>query len=296
MKVGEEQTVQDYLEQISAAFDEAQLYYGHGTDNAWDEACWLFETIMRRHDKTDLQPAMGLDMQSPQMQEISRLVAKRISERTPLAYLLQEAWFCDLPFYVDERVLVPRSPIAELIGSQFEPLLHHAPTRILDLCTGGGCIGIASAMAFPDAQVVLADISPEALAVAQINITRFGLQDRVTCVRSDLFQDITGRFDLIVSNPPYVSEAEYSDLPDEFTREPKLGLVSEQQGLDIPLRILAQAADYLTEEGSVVLETGATWTLLDDACPHLKFLWIEFEYGGEGVCILRRQQLLVQTA
>jgi len=296
MKVGEEQTAQDYLEQISAAFDEAQLYYGHGTDNAWDEACWLFETIMRRHGMTDLQPAMVLNKQSPQMQEISLLAARRIRERTPLAYLLQEAWFCDLPFYVDDRVLVPRSPIAELIGNQFEPLLHKAPTRILDLCTGGGCIGIASAMAFPDAQVVLADISPEALAVAKINITRFGLQDRVTCVRSDLFQDITERFDLIVSNPPYVGENEYNELPDEFTREPKLGLVSEQQGLDIPLRILAQAADYLTDDGSVVLETGATWTLLDEACPQLKFLWIEFEYGGEGVCFLRREQLLTQAA
>lgn len=294
-KASEELSAQDYLGQISAAFDTAQLYYGHGTDNAWDEACWLFESIMRRHGRSELFPQMLLDPASDEMQEIRHLASERISKRLPLAYLLQEAWFCNLPFYVDERVLVPRSPIAELIQQQFEPLLRKAPMRILDLCTGGGCIGIACALAFPQAEVVLADISPEALAVAEINIRKFDLQDRVSCVQSDLFNSIKGRFDLIVSNPPYVGEEEYAELPEEFGKEPKLGLVSEQQGLDIPLRILAQSADYLAEEGSLILETGATWPLLDEACGQLNLLWIEFEHGGEGVCFVPRRNLLTQS-
>lgn len=288
-------STQQFLEQMTAQLDAAGLFYGHGTDNAWDEACWLFETVLRRHGKADLHPDMPLDLDSPAMLEVRQLADARCSTRKPLAYLLQEAWFCGIPFYVDERVLVPRSPIAELIRNRFEPLLTRAPARILDLCTGGGCIGLACALAFPDAEVVLSDISPEALAVAAINVEKLGLGERVRLVQSDLFNDIDGSFDLIVSNPPYVAEDEYLELPDEFLREPRLGLVSEQQGLDIPLRILTQAADYLTPGGALILETGATWPLLDEACPQLDFLWIEFEYGGEGVCFLTREKLLVQA-
>ena len=285
-------STQQFLEQMSAELEAAGLFYGHGTDNAWDESCWLFETILRRHGKADLHPDLPVDPASPEIREIRRLAAERIATRKPLAYLLQEAWFCGIPFYVNEQVLVPRSPIAELIQNHFDPLLKSAPLRILDLCTGGGCIGLACALAFPEAEVVLSDISPEALAVAAINVERLGLEGRVRLVQSDLFNDIDGVFDLIVSNPPYVSEEEYAQLPDEFLREPRLGLVSEQQGLDIPLRILEQAADYLRPQGALILETGATWALLDAACPQLDFLWIEFEHGGEGVCLLRREQLL----
>lgn len=287
-------STQQFLEQMTAELDDAGLFYGHGTDNGWDEACWLFETIMRRHGKAELHPDLPLDLHSPEIIEIRHLAAERIRTRKPLAYLLQEAWFCGIPFYVDERVLVPRSPIAELIRNQFDPLLQSAPARILDLCTGGGCIGLACALAFPEAEVVLSDISPDALAVAAINVEKLGLGGRVRLVQSDLFNDIDGSFDLIVSNPPYVAEEEYLELPAEFLREPRLGLVSEQQGLDIPLRILAHAADYLTPDGALVLETGATWPQLDAACPQLDFLWVDFEYGGEGVCFLRRQQLLSQ--
>lgn len=281
---------------MTAELEAGGLFYGHGTDNGWDEACWLFETVMRRHGMTEFYPDQLLDPDSAALQEVRALLHARISTRKPLAYLLKEAWFCGLSFYVDERVLVPRSPIAELINNQFEALLDTAPARILDLCTGGGCIGIACALAFPEAEVVLSDISPDALAVAAINIEKFGLQDRVRCVQSDLFANIEGKFDLIVSNPPYVAEAEYAGLPEEFMQEPRLGLVSEQEGLDIPLRILAQAADYLTEDGCLVLETGATWHQLDAACPHLPLLWVEFEHGGEGVCFVRRQDLLPHTA
>lgn len=285
-------STQQFLEQMSAELEAAGLFYGHGTDNAWDEACWLFETILRRHGKADLHPDMPVDPASPEIREIRQLAAERIATRKPLAYLLQEAWFCGIPFHVTEQVLVPRSPIAELIRNHFDPLLKNAPMRILDLCTGGGCIGLACALAFPEAEVVLSDISPEALAVAAVNVERLGLEGRVRLVQSDLFNDVDGEFDLIVSNPPYVSEEEYAQLPEEFLREPRLGLVSEQQGLDIPLRILDQAADYLRPQGALILETGATWPLLDAARPQLDFLWIEFEHGGEGVCLLRREQLL----
>lgn len=284
-------STQQFLEQMTAQLDGAGLFYGHGTDNGWDEACWLFETVLRRHGKADLHPDTLLDTDSPAIAEVRQLAETRCSTRKPLAYLLHEAWFCGIPFYVDERVLVPRSPIAELILNHFEPLLQKVPARILDLCTGGGCIGLACALAFPEAEVVLSDISPEALAVAAINVEKLGLGARVKLVQSDLFNDIVGRFDLIVTNPPYVAEDEYAELPDEFLREPRLGLVSDQQGLDIPLHILAQAADYLTPQGALVLETGATWPLLDEACPQLDFLWIDFEHGGEGVCFVTRDKL-----
>jgi ribosomal protein L3 glutamine methyltransferase len=277
------------LERMTALLNEAGLFFGHGTDNAWDEACWLLETQLRRQGCPDLLPETLLTDQD--LEQPLRLLAERIATRKPLAYLLQEAWFCGLPFHVDERVLVPRSPLAELIDNQFEPLLPHAPARILDLCTGSGCIGIACALAFVDAEVVLADISPEALAVARINIGKYGLEERVTVAQADLFAGLQGHFDLIVSNPPYVAEAEYRELPAEFHREPELGLVTGQGGIEIPLRILSDAARYLEPGGVLIMETGATWPELAASCPQLPFLWLEFAHGGEGVCMLTREQL-----
>jgi ribosomal protein L3 glutamine methyltransferase len=282
-------TAQQVLEQMAAAFDAAELYFGHGTDNAWDEACWLLETALRRQGKKGLQADTPLT--ADDLAEAQKLFDARIATRKPLAYLLREAWFCDIPFYVDERVLVPRSPFAELIRNRFDPLLASAPRRILDLCTGGGCIGIACALAFPEADVVLSDISPDALDVARINVDMCGLQQRVRLVRSDLFENITGTFDLIVTNPPYVADDEYSELPEEYHREPELGLVTDRAGIGIPLRILERAASFLKPEGLLILETGATWPVLAEARPDLPFLWLEFEHGGEGVCALSKEQL-----
>ncbi len=281
---------QQVLDQMTAALDGAELFFGHGTDNAWDEACWLLETVLRRKGKANLQA--DTELAAADLADVQDMLAERIATRKPLAYLLHEAWFCDLPFYVDERVLVPRSPLAELIRDQFEPLLSHAPKRILDLCAGGGCIGIACALVFPDAEVVLADISPDALDVAQVNIAKFGLQGRVTTVQSDLFAALSGTFDLIVTNPPYVAEDEYNDLPEEYHREPVLGLVTDHNGVGIPLRILGEASAYLAPQGTLILETGTTWPELAIARPDLPFLWLEFAYGGEGVCLLKREQLL----
>src|SRR5690606_21777751 len=252
-----------YIEQSAEALETAGLFFGHGTDNAWDEACWLLETVLRRHGEPAPEAETELGLDSPPMREVAQLLEQRVATRKPLAYLLQEAWFCGVPFYVDERVLVPRSPIAELIDNGFEPFLQTSPRRILDLCAGGGCIGIACALAFPEAEVVLGDLSPEALEVAKINIAKFDLQERVSCVESDLFARIPGTFDLIVSNPPYVAQSEYEELPEEFLREPRLGLVSEDEGLGIPLRILREAATHLNPDGTLILETGATWPALD---------------------------------
>jgi ribosomal protein L3 glutamine methyltransferase len=282
-------TAQQVLEQIAEAFDAAELYFGHGTDNAWDEACWLLETTLRRQGKDGLQADTPLS--ASDLTEAESLFNARIATRKPLAYLLREAWFCDMPFYVDERVLVPRSPFAELIRNRFEPLLSRAPRRILDLCTGGGCIGIACALAFPDAEMVLADISADALDVARINVDMCCVQQRVTLVRSDLFENVTGKFDLIVTNPPYVAHDEYRELPKEYLCEPELGLVTDKAGIGIPLRILERAAAFLNPEGLLFLETGATWPVLADARPELPFLWLEFEHGGEGICMLSKEQL-----
>jgi ribosomal protein L3 glutamine methyltransferase len=292
MQVAGPVSAQELLEQMAAELESANLFFGHGTDNAWDEACWLLETLLARQGVTDLQ--LDSHLEPAQLSTVLRMLDERITSRKPLAYLLHEAWFCGLPFYVDERVLVPRSPFAELIEKQFEPLLTARPQRILDLCTGSGCIGIACAFAFPDAEVVLADISPGALEVARINIDKFDLGNRVTVAQADLFSGIEDAFDLIVTNPPYVASEEYANLPAEYHREPELGLVTEKDGLDIPLRILAAAADYLKPSGLLIMETGATWPLLAQNHPETPFLWLEFEFGGEGICVLTREQLQQQ--
>jgi len=286
-------STQECLQKMTAAFEAADLFFGHGTDNAWDEACWLLETLARRH----ALPPLLLDTPLPAavLADVELLVTRRLDTRKPLAYLLNEAWFCDGAFYVDERVLVPRSPFAELIRNRFEPLLMQSPKRILDLCTGGGCIGIACALAFPEAEVVLSDLSADALDVARINVEKHGVGARVRLVQSDLFAAIDGYFDLIVSNPPYVSAEEYGELPQEYLEEPRLGLVTADDGLEIPLKILDQAADHLTADGLLLLETGATWTLLDEARSDLPLLWLDFEYGGEGICAIRASELLSQA-
>lgn len=282
-------TAEQWIQQAQTRLERADLFYGHGTDNPGSEAQWLLVSVLTRSGVEEITE--NTPIPENLLVSLDSLLQRRIDERIPLAYLLHEAWFAGHCFYVDERVLVPRSPIAELVENHFQPLLEQAPSLILDLCCGGGCIGIASALAFPESQVLLVDISDEALAVARINIERFGLQDRVSTVCSDLLGAIDGRFDLIVSNPPYVPEAEYKELPVEYHREPVLGLVSEQEGLQIPLQILAQAADYLTPQGSLILETGYTWQALDQAVGNLPLLWLDFEYGGEGVCAVTAQQL-----
>lgn len=281
---------EECLTRITERLEDAGLSYGHGTDNAADEAWWLLHGVLYP-GRGFRQIPRDLPVSDEDWQRMQALLKRRVEERLPLAYLLGEAWFCGLPFSVDERALVPRSPIAELIANGFEPLISAPPARILDLCTGSGCIGIASAMVFPTAEVVLSDVAEEALALASENIRRHEMAGRVKTVQADVFDGITGTFDLIVTNPPYVSEQEYNTLPDEYRREPRIGLVCEQDGLGIPLAILAGARRILAPGGVLIMEVGNSWEALAEAVPELPLMWLEFEHGGHGVCAIRAEEL-----
>ncbi|MFP1842113.1 50S ribosomal protein L3 N(5)-glutamine methyltransferase [Lonsdalea quercina] len=285
-------TLQDMLRWTVSRFNAAQVYYGHGTDNSWDEALQL--VLPSLYLPLDIPEDMySARLTSGERHRIVERVIRRINERIPVAYLTNKAWFCGLEFYVDERVLVPRSPIGELINNGFEPLLSHEPRHILDLCTGSGCIAIACAQAFPEAEVDAIDISSDVLAVTELNIEQHGMEHHVTPIRSDLFRDLpTTPYDLIVTNPPYVDEEDMADLPDEFRHEPELGLAAGSDGLKLVRRILARAAEYLSEEGVLICEVGNSMEHLIDQYPDIPFTWLEFEHGGEGVFMLTRAQLL----
>jgi ribosomal protein L3 glutamine methyltransferase len=227
-----------------------------------------------------------------QLQRIDELLTRRVTERQPLPYLLNEAWFAGLKFFVDERVLIPRSPFAELIADGFQPWLGDIePRRILEIGTGSGCIAIACALAFPDAEVVATEISPDALAVARENVARHQLEDRVQLLEADLFNGVTGKFDLIVTNPPYVPVEAVNNLPEEYNHEPVLALESGSDGLDAARGILRESAKHMPSHGILFLEVGAQWEALDSACPELPFMWLEFEHGGEGIAMIAAQSL-----
>ena len=285
-------TVRDYLRYAASRFSEAGLYYGHGTDNVWDEAVLL---VMRSLHLPLENNTLFLDarLTRDERQLILERIDRRINERRPVAYLIGEAWFMRLPFHVDERVLVPRSPISELLEARLQPwLADHPVERILDLCTGSGCIGIAAATVFPEAEVDLSDISEEALEVAESNIELHEMAGRVMTVRSDVLDQVTGRYDVILSNPPYVDAEDMADMPDEYHHEPRLGLEAGDDGLAIAHRILAKAADHLNPGGLLIVEVGNSWHALDAAYPQLPFTWLDFENGGDGVFLLTREQLV----
>ncbi len=290
--VNEMRTLQDMLRWTVSRFNAAGLFYGHGTDNAWDEAVQL------------VLPTLYLPIDIPANTQEARLttserlriverVIKRINTRIPIAYLTNKAYFCGLEFYVDERVLIPRSPISELIQNKFQPLLPHEPQRILDLCTGSGCIGIACAYAFPDAEVDLVDISTDALEVAEINIESHELELQVFPIRSDLLRDLPkDKYDLIVSNPPYVDEEDMNNLPNEFRHEPELGLAAGSDGLKLMRRIIANAPNYLTKEGILICEVGNSMVHVEEQYPDLPLTWLDFENGGHGVFMMTYDDLM----
>ena len=275
-------------------FNAANLCFGHGNDNAWDEALNL--CLHALHLPFDCDPLMlSARLTSSERRKILDFFERRINERLPVAYLTQEAWFCGLSCYVDERVLVPRSPIAELIENNFAPwIAEEKVERILDLCTGSGCIAIACAIAFPDAQVDAADISTDALDVAAINCEKHHLTEHLKLINSDVFNAVQGRYDIIVSNPPYVSAAEMAEVPAEYHQEPLLGLQAEDEGLAIVIRILRQAHQHLTPHGILIVEVGNSELALNERFPQVPFTWLEFERGGSGVFLLTYDQL-VQT-
>ncbi len=287
--------LRDCIEEVSLNFEQADLFYGHGTDNPWDEAVYLVFSVLGVSFFED-DSVMSRAVTADEAALIFSLVRRRIHEHIPVAYLVGEAWFGGLPFKVDNRVLIPRSPVAELIAGRFVALLSDEPRRILDLCTGSGCIGIACALAFPAARVDLADISEDALSLARENIRRHEVQGQVGVIASDLFAQLQPGYDLIITNPPYVSREEVDELPPEYKHEPELGLVSDDNGLDIPVRILRQAAGFLNEGGVLVLEVGYSWPALVNRFPAVPFLWLDFANGGEGVCALTKQQLLDSAA
>jgi len=284
-------TILDYIRWAASRFEEAGLFYGHGTDNAWDDASAL--VLQSLHLPWDqARDTLSANLTIEERRLLIDRIEIRISQRIPVPYLTEQAWFCGLKFKVTEKVLVPRSPIGELIQNAYEPWLTTEPRRILDLCTGSGCIGIATAYCFEWAEVDLSDISKEAIEIAEHNIKLHKLEDRVRAIESDLFSGLEGeRYDLIVSNPPYVNEEDLAAMPDEFHSEPALALGSGFDGLDFTRRLLAQAADHLNDDGILLVEVGNSWPALEQAFKDTPFTWIEFEQGGHGVFALGKSQL-----
>lgn len=275
-------------------FEASHIFYGHGTDNALDEAYALvIDALNLSHDLAD-EALQATVLENPEA--LIELIHHRAEKHVPVPYLTHKAWFCGLPFYVDERVLIPRSPIAELIEVGFAPWIDlDKVTDVLDVCTGSGCIAVACAYAFPDAHIDASDLSFDALEVAKINVEQHQLMDRVHLFQGDLFEALPHkRYDIIVSNPPYVGEEEMRDLPEEYRHEPELALVSGKLGLDIVDRMLKTAAHYLKEDGILVVEVGNTWQIMEDYYSHLHlpFVWLEFERGGDGVFLLNKKDLV----
>jgi ribosomal protein L3 glutamine methyltransferase len=283
----------DFIRYGASRFSAAELTFGHSHDNPIDEATHL--VLASLHLPPDIPPAYGAGrLTTAERENVLALIERRVGERLPVAYLVGETWFAGLKFKSDRRALVPRSPIAEMIESGFAPWLDDRHVeRVLDLCTGSGCIGIAMAEYNPDWQVDIADISTEALSLARENIAFQHVEGRVEAIQSDLFAGLRGRkYELIVSNPPYVTDGEYAALPGEYAHEPKLGLTSGADGLDLCLRMLEEAADFLTDEGLLIVEVGESEHALAALLPEVPFVWIEFKVGQMGVFALERRDLV----
>jgi ribosomal protein L3 glutamine methyltransferase len=278
-------SVAELIEACADAMTAAGVVFGHGTDNAWDEATVLVLSVA---DLADDQANLAVVLAPEKVLEIEALLRRRIEERQPLAYLLGRWWFAGHEFLLRSGVVVPRSPIGELLAGGMRPWLTEPPRRILDLCTGSGCIGISAALAWTDAEVDLVELDGVAAELARENVHRHGLEDRVRVHHGSLYEPLPSgmRYDLILSNPPYVDAADMSTLPAEFRQEPALGLAGGEDGLDLVRDIIDQRGDWLTEEGVLVCEVGMSAAALARAYPDLPFIWPEFEQGGEGVFVL----------
>lgn len=289
-------TVRDYVRWAMSCLLRGEVHLGHGTDDPWDEALALVLHVLALPVDADPR-VLDARLTRAERTQVVALVRRRVEERVPLAYLTQEAWFAGLPFHVDERVLVPRSPVADLIARAFHPWLDAGRVaRVLELCTGSGCIAIACAQVFPDAHVTATDLSPDALDVARLNVARYGLGDRLELRQGDLWAGAAGRYELVVSNPPYVDAADMATLPPEYRHEPALGLAAGADGLDLAVRILAGAADFLTDDGLLVVEVGNSADALLDLFPDVAFVWPEFEDNEGGVFLLPADEVRAHAA
>lgn len=285
-------TIEDFLNYGAKQLEDHNAYYGHGTENAEDEAWWLVTGFLKLpinevHDLTQ-------KLNEQQQKELIELIRKRSEDKIPTAYLLKEAYLDGVKFYVDERVLIPRSPIVELIRTHFIPWLNPKAqvTNILDLCTGSGCLGILAADYFPEAQVDVSDISKDALEIANKNIRTYTLQDRVHIIESDLFQNLKNKkYNIIISNPPYVNAQDLNEMPKEYQYEPQIGLAAGADGLDLVKTILAQADEHLLPGGILVVEVGNSAEALVKQFPKLNFVWVDFQFGGDGVFIISKEDL-----
>lgn len=293
-------TIRDWLRFTVSQFEEAEIFFGHGTDNSYDEAVWLVMSALHLPHDT-LNNFLDAVITEQERKHLAHLIEQRITKRTPTAYLVREAWLRGFKFYVDERVIVPRSFIAELLDFNEEgehglqPWIEHPEliNSAADICTGSGCLGILLANAFPDAAIDVIDISPDAIAVANINITNYGLQEQITAIKSDMFTALAGKtYDLIISNPPYVDAPSMAKLPTEYRNEPQLALGSGADGLDHTHTILREAANYLNDDGILIVEIGHNRDALLDAYPDLAFTWLTVESGNQYVFLLTKEQLL----
>ena len=282
-------TIRDYLRYAMSRFGQSNVYYGHGTDNCWDEALRLVFPVLHLPGESD-ERILDATLTKNERQLLIRLIDTRVAERIPVPYITGEAYFANMRFIVDERVLIPRSPIAEMIENDFQPWLQTLPSRVLDLCCGSGCIGLACA-AYLDADVCLADVSADALEVARKNIALHEMQDYAELCQSDLFDNVEGEFDLIVSNPPYVDAEDLASMPAEYRHEPQLGLEAGEDGLVFAKKILEQSAEFLNDDGLLVMEIGNSWIQLEEAYPGVPFTWVEFERGGHGVLVMHKSEL-----
>jgi ribosomal protein L3 glutamine methyltransferase len=283
-------TLRDCLRFSVSRFNEAELFFGHGSENAYDEAAYLIlHTLHLPLDR--LEPFLDAKLTQSELYEVLNIIERRVEQRIPAAYLTNQAWLGDLSFYVDERVIVPRSFIAELLRDRLAPWVND-PDSVLDMCTGSGCLAILAAHAFPNAHVDAVDMSPDALDVAQYNVTDYALEDRITLIESDLFAKLKGkRYDLIISNPPYVDAESVAALPQEYKHEPQLALGSGTDGLDATRNILKNAAKHLTDKGILVVEIGHNRGTLEAAFPDLPFTWLDVSTGDEFVFLLHKNDL-----
>ncbi len=290
--IEELETIRDYIRWGATRLATDEAYCGHGTDNPWDEAVYLILGSLKISWEL-ADKVFDARLTADEKQHIAKLMKYRIVDRVPVAYLINAAWFAGMNFYIDDRVLIPRSPIAELIEKGFSPwICGDEVFNVLDLCTGSGCIGIACSQAFIDATIDLVDISPAALEVAAINVRKYNLDHRVNIIESDLFDKLgANKYDLIVSNPPYVNAEDIATMPAEYRHEPKLGLSSGEDGLHCITRIMASSGQHLTEYGVLVAEVGNSQEALQHAFPDVPFLWLDLNKGGHGVFVLTCSQL-----